>query len=956
MVTRKPVPQPADSGLAPKAPSPPYPVTPISTDTNANPQFHMQDVHNQMSTETPDTEPNSATNAWSGEGFEKQNHGMDTHSKSDIPESLRVGPRGGTPRTSQEMQNPNLSTTNPYLQKQQTELTDGKESSASAWGGSAERPPQPAGAPPPPPVPQGTKHAVERVTITNILVDAAPSQQFSDLSISEPSTNPWQPALDQKALAHTPPMPPTQRQDSGNEVWSDAPGRQAPNTPASFENSQHGILIDTPEPESPAWDEDEASPVIAEMPANNVQDDKQMHDDRHAWDEHEGHGVAGNGASSSLIVPQEDTTQQNEGWNIVDHESAPSGHQQSGVIGADGTVLEIFPSRESEHAPALPPRRSEEHPPPQPPRPVIDANNRSTSSIVSPAAAAARTQKKETYEIKKITWHDVTAAEKPRVSPILVQNANGPCPLLALVNALTLSTPANVETALVETLRSREQVSLGLLLDAVFDELMSGRRGDAAQELPDVSDLYSFLITLHTGMNVNPRFFPNAPTKSSNDPRNSMSHVHPAEREAALPGTFEDTREMKLYSTFSIPLIHGWLPERDSPAFAALSRTAKSYEDAQNIFFHEEELEEKLQIEGLSFEEQATLEDIATIKAFFATNATQLTPFGLETITTSLAPGAVAILFRNDHFSTLYRHPDTLQLLQLVTDMGYAGHEEVVWESLIDVNGENAEFFSGDFRLVGGAPASPTTSNPASHPSGDGWTTVTGRRTAPNQNQQQSHGQRLSLNTSSNPVAESPRSPNIEQEDHDLALALQLQEEEEERHRNEIARRRRETELSQQYIEQQGGHGGNIPVSQRGGQGRGSGPRSQPIRGGGADLRPAIPPRRSGQPATSRPDLEAGVDAPPPSYEQAAHQAAYVPPSDHPAHPSASPISGHGRRQSAYSANQQNVQGAPPQGRMGRRGTGNGPTLVEQIPSRRSTGPGLSQQQQDERSKDCTVM
>lgn len=117
-----------------------------------------------MSTETPDTEPNSATNAWSGEGLEKQNHGTDTYSKSDIPESLRVGPPGGTPRTSQEMQRPNVSTTNPYLQKQQTGLSDGKESSATAWGGFAERPPQPAGAPPAP-VPQGMKHTFERVTL-----------------------------------------------------------------------------------------------------------------------------------------------------------------------------------------------------------------------------------------------------------------------------------------------------------------------------------------------------------------------------------------------------------------------------------------------------------------------------------------------------------------------------------------------------------------------------------------------------------------------------------------------------------------------------------------------------------------------------------------------------------------------------------------------------------------------
>jgi hypothetical protein len=781
-----------------------------------------------------------------------------------------------------------------------------------------------------------------------------PSEQFSNLSVSEPSNNPWQPALSAASSEKPSPLPSLHRQDSGNEAWAaPPPARRAPTIP-----EQQPVLIDVDEPESPAWDEDEPeSPIVQEMPAT-PHESNQIAEESHAWGESQGHNQQQVPAPSQFLIP-EDSTQQGEGWNIVDHEGPG---QHSGIISADGAVLERFTSEE--HAPALPPRRSQEQAPPQPPRPTVDTTNRSTSSIASPATAAARTQKKETYEIKKITWHDVTAAANPRVSPILVQNANGPCPLLALVNALTISTPANVETALVETLRSREQVSLGLLLDAVFDELMSGRRGDAAQELPDVSDLYQFLLALHTGMNVNPRFFPAAPSKSAADPRNSMSHIHPTEREAATPGTFEDTREMKLYSTFSIPLIHGWLPDRGSSAYTALKRSANSYEDAQNLMFHEEELEDKLQREGLSFEEQATLEDIATIKAFFNTAATQLTPFGLDTITNSLTPGAVAILFRNDHFSTLYRHPDTLQLLQLVTDMGYAGHEEVVWESLIDVNGENAEFFSGDFRLVGGAPSSPVmnTAQPQSQ-SNDGWTAVPVR--GPNQHRENPSG-------SSNHIPQEapPQSPNTEQEDHDLALALQLQEEEEERHRAEIARRRRETELSQQYIEQQGQQAqqsNNVPVSQRGGAGRGGGRNRGPSTTnqgrGGANLeaRPTIPPRRSGPNAGGQPiDPEAGVDAPPPSYEQAANQPAYAPPANHPAHPNASPNTQ--RRMSAYSANSATIGSSPVgNGRGSRR-----PTLVEQIPGGRPMGrvgtggsmrgQGLNQPQQEERSKDCIVM
>ncbi|KAF1346482.1 hypothetical protein BDV97DRAFT_300233, partial [Delphinella strobiligena] len=282
----------------------------------------------------------------------------------------------------------------------------------------------------------------------------------------------------------------------------------------------------------------------------------------------------------------------------------------------------------------------------------------------------ARRQRNETYQIKQINWFDAAAGSngKTRRSPIMTQNANGPCPLLALVNALTLSTPEHERTALIEALSSREQVSLGLLLDAVFEEL--ARRSEIHdKELPDVGDLYSFLITLHTGMNVNPQF----------------------------PGVFEETREMLLYSTFDIPLIHGWLPPPNSPTYAAFDRSAKTFDEALNIQFKEQELEEKLRSGRLTPEERQLLEDISLIKKFLNNYSTQLTDYGLDVMSKSLRPGQIAILFRNDHFTTLYKDPRSGALTTLVTDAGYSSHDEIVWESLVDVNGAASDLFSGDF-------------------------------------------------------------------------------------------------------------------------------------------------------------------------------------------------------------------------------------------------------------------
>lgn len=590
----------------------------------------------------------------------------------------------------------------------------------------------------------------------------------------------------------------------------------------------------------------------------------------------------------------------------VDSESRQT--VESDPINRDGLNknLPAVPLDNPDFAPELPPRplqRQEDTPPRQPDRPphlqISTPSPRSLplrSGVETPQTKAAK-QRSETYQIKHITWVDSSVPQRPRASPVMVQNANGPCPLLALVNALTLSTPANVNTALVETLRVREQISLGLLLDAVFDELMSGRRGGEAQKLPDVSELYSFLVTLHSGMNVNPQFI------TTNDAPLNLIDTDESDTSISQhrPGAFEETREMKLYSTFSIPLIHGWLPAKSDPAYIALKRVAQTYEDAQNLMFREEELEDKLQHQDLSPDEQQLFEDIATIGYFLSSSATQLTEHGLDTITKTLGSGDIAILFRNDHFSTLYKNPRSGQLLTLVTDMGYAGHDEVVWESLVDVNGEGCEFFAGDLRPIGNT-ANDTGTTAPSQTNDRGWSAATQTYQNRSNHQQSSISPNPSATLHPPNNTDTPISPTTEQEDHDLALAMQLQEEEEDRSRREADARRLEDQLSQAFLSSQQQEQRSPPNS------RSSAPpaaqqrssttqRNSTNRPTQQSVRPLVPPRNvstaptSNEPArrphqaptntaeiVRRVDPEAGDDAPPPSYEQAAKSQPYVPP------------------------------------------------------------------------------
>nr|POE65018.1 ubiquitin carboxyl-terminal hydrolase miy1 [Quercus suber] len=511
------------------------------------------------------------------------------------------------------------------------------------------------------------------------------------------------------------------------------------------------------------------------------------------------------------------------------------------------------------------------------------AATRSTESIPETPGTRMRRQKNEHYQIKNVRWLDGPAM---RTSPVLTQNANGPCPLLALVNALVLSTPPNLDTALIETLRTREQVSLGLLLDAVFDELMSGRRGDTAYDLPDVSDLYAFLLALHTGMNVNPRFVTtfSTPRGSFDGHAPGLDQVHPLERAQNKPGCFEETREMRLYSTFNVPLIHGWTAPRGTPAYDAFERSAQTFEDAQNIQFAEPELEDKLRTDGLSPQEQQTLEDIHTIKSFLNSWPTQLTDHGLGTIASSLKLGQIAILFRNDHFSTLYKESKHGALMALVTDSGYSSHDEIVWESLVDVNGAASEMFSGDFRTVSHHQDARLHQN-SSAGGEEGWQTVPSSRSRTDQrNNSSPPGPSVTTTTTEiPPPLPGPRPGQItaqssaagpddaqrraaEQEDHDLALALQLQEEEEDHQRQAEERRRREQQLSEQFLSTEAPEGSRPVIPPRRGNNRTPTTTNVPISGR----------RPNGRPAVNRP---ADADDPeaPPSYEQAATDRPYRP-------------------------------------------------------------------------------
>ncbi|SCU93314.1 LADA_0G02410g1_1 [Lachancea dasiensis] len=247
-------------------------------------------------------------------------------------------------------------------------------------------------------------------------------------------------------------------------------------------------------------------------------------------------------------------------------------------------------------------------------------------------------------------------------SRILLQNENGPCALIALCNVLLLSPQLTGPAGpLIELVMAKSEVGLNELITTLANIGMQVPRG--AQS--DVDRLLQLLPQLHTGLSINPIF----------------------------NGSFEDGDEMALFRLFNVSIVHGWLADQASDPLQYEHVSSYSYEGAQQALIEAYDLQHG----HVTANEQnrSAAEDAGFIKTFLARSATQLTDCGLEHLRELLLENSYAILFRNDHFATLFKNNG--QLYTLVTDMGFKKDQGVVWQSLKSVNGSQDAFFTGSF-------------------------------------------------------------------------------------------------------------------------------------------------------------------------------------------------------------------------------------------------------------------
>ncbi|KAF1759251.1 hypothetical protein GCK72_015714 [Caenorhabditis remanei] len=228
---------------------------------------------------------------------------------------------------------------------------------------------------------------------------------------------------------------------------------------------------------------------------------------------------------------------------------------------------------------------------------------------------------------------------------IVTQNLNGPCPLIAIINTLVLKGKVTIPAVYVVT--STEL--LNLLSNVILSAEPSNQKTKEIYEA-NLRDVMNLMPTLVNGLDVNVKF--------------------------SAVNQFEFTPALSLFDLVHINLYHVWLPD---PQFPVIFDLIKS--------LNYNELVEKICAESDTTEREM-------YKSWYEDTQSQITFIGVQSLFTEMKDAELAVLFQNNHFSTILRRRD--EIFKLVSDEGIADETSIVWETFNSVDGDSI-FVNCDF-------------------------------------------------------------------------------------------------------------------------------------------------------------------------------------------------------------------------------------------------------------------
>lgn len=262
---------------------------------------------------------------------------------------------------------------------------------------------------------------------------------------------------------------------------------------------------------------------------------------------------------------------------------------------------------------------------------------------------------------------------------IILQNENGPCPLLAITNVMILRDKLKFNNDIVTLSEIIESIG-GLFLENCHKFQNSEETIIAALET---------LPKLVNGLDLNIKF---------ND-----------------VNSFEFTQELSVFDALEIPIYHAFIVDEQDEKFSCVRNL--SYNSALNKIVEYQTLCDQLQNNNTELSEGfldpglndcdvksnydnnnqiashsqtnhamlAQFEIGQAVDEFIHTNLKQINFAGLCRLYDVISELRLGVLLHNNHFSVIYKNQGKLYLL--VTDIGFKDEPAVIWELLDEING-----------------------------------------------------------------------------------------------------------------------------------------------------------------------------------------------------------------------------------------------------------------------------
>lgn len=298
--------------------------------------------------------------------------------------------------------------------------------------------------------------------------------------------------------------------------------------------------------------------------------------------------------------------------------------------------------------------------------PVVEQQRRlleQTSQGGSSGSTAHDSKGGEVFSIRRVPFVG-------RSVPVLLQNRNGPCSLLAVANALLLRGTLQLGEK-EDFLTSADLVSR---LAKLCESLNAKAIQEDANARKAIQDLVERLPKFMDGLDVNVRF------SGCSD--------------------FEYTEDLALFDCFDLQVFHVWVDPKVAEVANGWNTLAERLVICDEI---RGDLEK--QSRPPTPAECEKLAKAVWLEEWLEETRPQVTPLGCQGLMDAVKYRQVCVLFRCNHFTTVFK-PSSDALCSLLTDASFESEESAVWET-IELNGSAGNILDGHFSPSAGSCSKP---------------------------------------------------------------------------------------------------------------------------------------------------------------------------------------------------------------------------------------------------------